>query len=405
MDAAAGRVVLNKVGFFRRVLEMREDKQGYPWLHALAWPAAFGLLCFGAACAGGTALDPAVHAVGAVHSQTMVIPAGTPALTKEDAAPSTVTQLTQCQSQCFFPAWSPDRKEIAYFSGAMNGIMLMDADGGNARAVTFKAAGWAPVWSPDGKHIAFTSGQGGEMYVSTPDGSEVRRLSGRLVDPQLNPPFYPSYAWSPDGASLAYVRADGKQYVLLVTDLGGGEPRELFGGTSSMQFLGWLNDGKIYLLVEEANNSVLYAAAIDGSDPQRLAELPSGSFDSVMSPDGTQIVFNAREPEDGTEKFWLMDVGDSRKMILMPGIAGYPAWSPDGTRIAFSYSGMDGDLDIYVLQNDGSGLMNATSHPGFADRESVWSRDGLRLVFVACTFSEDGFWADDQIFMVEVPPV
>lgn len=376
-----------------------------PVSHSILWPAVFGLALFGAGCGGKVLPEAAAPTDAAFLSKTADIPTGTPFPTEGNTGSGPVVQLTQCQPQCFFPAWSPDGKEIAYFSGAMNGIMLMDADGGNARAVTFKTAGWAPVWSPDGKHIMFTSGQGGELYVSTPDGSEVRRLSGRLVDPQLDPPYYPSYAWSPDGASLAYVRADGEQYGLWVADFEGGEPRELVGGSSRMQFLGWLTDGRIYILVEEAGVQVLYAVAVDGSEPKRAAELPFDAFEAAMSPDGTYIVFNARETEEGTERFWIMAVGDSRKMILLPGVAELPVWSPDGNRIAFSYSEADGDPDIYIIRSDGGGLINATSHAGFADREPVWSRDGSRLAFTACTFTEDGFGADDQIYIVNAPPV
>jgi tol-pal system beta propeller repeat protein TolB len=59
------------------------------------------------------------------------------------------------------------------------------------------------------------------------------------------------------------------------------------------------------------------------------------------------------------------------------------AWSPDGQKIAFTVAlsrGPDGNLEIYVVNADGSGQRRLTrstareSHP-------VWSPDGRRIVF------------------------
>jgi dipeptidyl aminopeptidase/acylaminoacyl peptidase len=55
-----------------------------------------------------------------------------------------------------------------------------------------------------------------------------------------------------------------------------------------------------------------------------------------------------------------------------------PEWSPDGTRLTFSDS-----ADIYVVNADGSGLVDLTAdaaEPGGADHPS-WSPDGTKLAF------------------------
>lgn len=56
-----------------------------------------------------------------------------------------------------------------------------------------------------------------------------------------------------------------------------------------------------------------------------------------------------------------------------------PAWSPDGTMITFG-SMAEGDLNIYVVNADGSGLRAATSGPD-ANYHPSWSADGERVVF------------------------
>jgi Tol biopolymer transport system component len=59
-----------------------------------------------------------------------------------------------------------------------------------------------------------------------------------------------------------------------------------------------------------------------------------------------------------------------------------PAWSPDGTKIAFyAYEGASGNGDIYVMDADGSNIVNLTNSPADDDRYVTWSPDGTRLAF------------------------
>jgi Tol biopolymer transport system component len=52
------------------------------------------------------------------------------------------------------------------------------------------------------------------------------------------------------------------------------------------------------------------------------------------------------------------------------GLFGF-AWSPDGSRIAF-VSDRDGNDEVYVMNADGSGLTNLTNNPG-DDKDPAWS--------------------------------
>jgi len=84
---------------------------------------------------------------------------------------------------------------------------------------------------------------------------------------------------------------------------------------------------------------------------------------------------------DGNPEIYLMNPDGSQPMNLTnhPDTDNYAAWSPDGTKIAF-VSRRTGDNEIYVMNADGSNPTNLTNHP-YSDYLPVWSPDGNRIAF------------------------
>jgi len=66
---------------------------------------------------------------------------------------------------------------------------------------------------------------------------------------------------------------------------------------------------------------------------------------------------------------------------------GRPAWTPDRSKIAFT-SDRDGNGEVYLMDADGSNQVNLTNHPA-NDMAPTWSPDGSRFVF---TSDRDGDW-------------
>ena len=118
--------------------------------------------------------------------------------------------------------------------------------------------------------------------------------------------------------------------------------------------------------------------ATGGTATQLTTQSPSWAIAPAYSPVNDDIVFVSDDSATGGSSIWLWDnsagtaseIYDStgRDGDVSPAITGLstsldlptdagiskPAWSPDGTKIAFSSDAGGGDIDIYVMDADGS---------------------------------------------------
>lgn len=106
------------------------------------------------------------------------------------------------------PAWSPDGKQVAWFSDDGSGYKLMVAgqDGmGTPRAIALGESkmAWEPVWSPDSKRLAFVD------HVARLRVVEI--ASGKIITADVagagNDRGSMSPVWSPDSKWLAYAKS------------------------------------------------------------------------------------------------------------------------------------------------------------------------------------------------------
>ena len=261
------------------------------------------------------------------------------------------TNLATLNTGCFGsgpgggPAWSPDGARIAFSqcnASGRQGIYLMQKDGTNVTQLTDAPHDdFFPNWSPDSTRLTFTYGECSngtdgiipEIY-SIDVASKIRTqlTNNSVVDATSD--------WSPNGASIAFARA---------------------------------NSAASCDLIDVAD---IYTMDAAGGNEKLLTNGDSISYDPAYSPDGSRIAF-VRETVDPIQGFRLRSInvmnidGTGRTQITPNAIdAEKPTWSPDGTKIAFGGKAVDTNgHQIFVINVNGTGLTQVTNSDS-VDREA-----------------------------------
>ena len=262
---------------------------------------------------------------------------------------------------------------------------LRDGDRACANLWTVPAAGgpprrltdgpWrdtSPAWSPDGASLAYLSDRDGtpQIWVRRLDSAAGRRIT-RLQEPPL------TVAWSPDGQSLAYTARLSEAPPL--------------AAWAPAAILPWLRHpaARVQLFVIPAAGDTPRALPL--GDPAAALSIQG---EPAWMPDGQTILLSAAAPPDaahpldGAEIFALRVAnGELRQLTRHPGPDEAPVPSPDGSRIAWiarepkpqSYV----TTKLYVANPDGS---RAKVLAGALDRDVShlqWSSDSRTIYFLA----------------------
>ncbi|MBS7623253.1 PD40 domain-containing protein [Candidatus Bathyarchaeota archaeon] len=277
-------------------------------------------------------------------------------------------QLTPSNVISGGPSWSPDGREIAYWSWDPESktcdIWKMTSDGSSRVKLTtdgsFKGP---PMWSPRGDRIAYTANQTGnmEVYIMNIDGTGNRQLTRGH-----NPGYWVESrtTWHPDGVHLYYqvttfplppltvpeIKDDVAYVEIYMLNVDTGKERNLTPRLHE-NVRSVSRDGRMACISLRSPNYGLWIMNEDGTGQQRLTWNGKGDRAPRITPDGRKIVYWSLT--SGNPDIWMInsDGANNTQLTRSPYMDAYPTWSPDGKKIAFE-SDRAGSFDIWVLSLD-----------------------------------------------------
>jgi TolB protein len=126
----------------------------------------------------------------------------------------------------------------------------------------------------------------------------------------------------------------------------------------------------------------LVVADADGANEVTIMESTDPIMSPAWSPDSRRLAYVSFENDISTIYVQTLRTGNRIKVSSRAGINGAPAFSPDGRKLVLTLGGIDGNLDIHVLDLASREVAQLTTNRSI-DTEGTWSPDGRSIYFTS----------------------
>jgi TolB protein len=140
-----------------------------------------------------------------------------------------------------------------------------------------------------------------------------------------------------------------------------------------------------YVTAQQQGKERLYSLIVsdqDGANDNKIMESKDPIMSPAWSPDSRQLAYVSFEGSRSSIFVQTLRTGNRFKVSSKPGINGAPAFSPDGRKLVVTLGGVEGNLDIHILDITSRKTTRLTTHRAI-DTEGTWSPDGRYIYFTS----------------------
>ena len=207
------------------------------------------------------------------------------------------------------PAWSPDRRELAYirvhrgsdYSMSVDSVELKDLQSSQSR-VLFSGKGVADslCWLPDGR-LVYNLAEKLNPTDSNLWAVQVRPTPQSSSDPvrlTQGPGWVTSIRATANGNTLEFLKKSWQSHVFIASLVSGGRQllpaRQLTLDENNSMPFSWTPDGKAIIFSSDRNGTFdIFAHALDQSLPEPLVTGPENKFVARLNPEGTELLYQS----------------------------------------------------------------------------------------------------------------